>query len=806
MMRRIPPHLPAVLVLGTVSQIAQVLFLRELLMAFQGSELSIGLILAVWLAWVGVGAHAGTRLVARFDRPLLLLRLSAVGVALTLPATILLMRLLRVLFRDLPGTYLTLVDMTVSCLVLMGPVCLLLGAQFVLLSRVWRESDRAQDTSGAGKTYVGEAAGNVLGGILFTFLMVHRLNALQSAVLASMLMAIAILFLSRRTAARPGRLRLAIATLLAVAALVSALLDDLDRWAYRMQWRHFVPQHQLIDTRQSKHGTISVVKLADQYSFYQSGHLVFSTAGPEAASSGLEEQDAVVFAHLAMVQHERPAHILLIGGGLRGVLGEIVRHPVERIDYIELDEMLTRAARPYISPETSAALRDPRVRVVHTDGRLFVKSAGRRYDLIIVDVPDPATAVLNRYYTREFFREAQALLRPDGVFVIGVLSTPDLRGAAVANRNATLYHTLRSAFSLVLVAGERFLFYFATDTPGQISVDAALLQERYRGRNIEAEGFSPVHFHTLLRDTHLRRANWIVRHHGRRHNAHLEGPGGAPLLPGTIAEQVRGEAHLPPVERDHFINSDFRPIGYYYTLMFLDDLTRAGGGATLRRLLHIQSWWILAFLCLPPLAVSMLRMSARRTAKKPDTSVAVLFAVFTTGFSTMALQVALLFSFQSIYGFVYETVGLVVAVFMCGLALGAHLINRHVVNKANIGTLAGVQLIIGLIAGLIAIVLPGAAAVRSPAVVFVLFSALTFVAGFINGVSFPLSAACCLVLNRHPEKSAGSVYAMELVGACVGAVIASVVVAPILGIGACCLMAAMANGTASGVLLISRRT
>ena len=107
---------------------------------------------------------------------------------------------------------------------------------------------------------------------------------------------------------------------------------------------------------------------------------------------------------------------------------------------------------------------------------------------------------------------------------------------------------------------------------------------------------------------------------------------------------------------------------------------------------------------------------------------------------------------------------------------------------------------------LIAVVLPRVAAVPSPAFVFLLFSALTFVAGLINGVDFPLAAACCMALNRRAETSAGTVYGIELFGACAGAVLASAVVAPILGIAACCLLAGIANSTAFVVLLICRRS
>ncbi len=805
MLRRLPSHFPVALTLGTVSQIGQVLFLRELLMAFQGNELSVGLILAAWLAWVGLGARLGAAVAGRADRPCTLLKISAAALVPLLPATILLMRGLRGFFDVLPGTYLSLLDMAAACFLLMAPACLLLGAQFVFISRLWRESDRAADTSGASKTYVSEAAGHMLGGLIFTFLLVRYLNSFQSAVLAGMLMLAAVLVINGATGSPPARLRPPLLALPAVAVLAFPFLGSVDQWAYRIQWRYFAPQYRLVETYQSKHGAIAVVQSADQYTFFQSGHLLFSAAGPAAAAPGLEEQEAATFAHLAMVQHAQPARILLIGGGMRGLLSEIARHPVERIDYIELDEALTGAAQPYLSPATLAALADPRVRLIHADGRLYLKTAREKYDLIIVDAPGPATAVLNRYYTREFFREAEASLNPGGVFVIGAVSTPDLRGAAIANRNATLFHTLGSVFANVLLAGEQFIFYFASNAPGQVSLDIPTLQERYRARGIEAEGFSPQHYQSLLPEAQLRRVNWIVRSHGRSPGAHLASPAAGPLNPGSIAEQERAASLLPPVEQRYFINADFKPIGYYYTLMFGEELTRAGRGKMLHWLLRVEAWWILALCTLPLPAVLLLRIAARRPGKKTDLHFAILCAAFTTGFSTMALQVALLFSFQSIYGFIYETVGLIVAVFMCGLALGAYCTNRYVAAKDDINILAGVQLLIALLAGLIAAVLPGAAAVRSPAVVFILFSFLTFAGGLINGFDFPLTAACAMALNRHAEKSAGAVYGVELFGACAGAVLASTVVAPVLGIAACCLMAAMANGTACIVLLIARR-
>lgn len=801
----IPPYLAAALMLGIVSQVGQVLLLREFFMVFHGNEFSIGLILAAWLCWVGIGSRLGVYLYERFNRPLFVLLISAIGALLALPVTIIFIRLLRGFFNIAPGAYFSPIDITLSCFLLMAPTCLMLGIQFVLLSGVWRESDGVKDTSGAGKTYISEAAGNMLGGLFFTFLLVKYLNSFQVAALAGLAMLGASLYAILKPS--PGQKKTVLCILLILPLLTAVtfpLFESLNKWAYQQQWHNFSPRHDLVETRQSKHGTIAVLRLEEQYTFFQSGHLVFSTAGPEVTVPGIEEQEAVIVAHLAMNQHDKPESILLIGGGLRGVLSEITNYPVKRIDYLELDEVLTEVAGPYISKSTLEALNDPRVNLIHTDGRLFVKSSTEQYDLILVDAPDPATAVLNRFYTREFFGEAESLLSPGGVLVTGVISTPDLRGIAVANRNTTIYHSLNSVFERVLPAGERLLLYFATNSPEQVSIDAALLRERYTARRIKSDSFTADHFYTLLEDTQLRRVNWVVRNHGRNCKAHLTGPEAGPIFPQSIKEQEQAEKKLPPIESRYFINTDFKPIGYYYTLMYWDELTRSGGGKVFKGLLHIEAWWAIPLFMIPLLTVLFLRFFTRRSFKKGAANFAILFTVFTTGLSTMALQIALIFSFQSIYGFIYELVGLIVALFMCGLALGAFLTQRYFKNKAKIDTLAFVQLFIALLALLIALVLPPAATVQSPALIFFIFTILTFIAGLINGVDFPLSMACHMTLGSRAEKTAGTVYGIEIFGACAGAALASAIIAPVLGIIACCLFAAIANTTAFIVLLLAR--
>ncbi len=800
-------QLPAVFALGVVSQVVQIVLLRELLMVFHGNELSLGIILAAWMLWVGIGSHLGSKIARRSIKPVTIVSIISAASVIFFVFTVFSIRMLRFFFTIETGAYFSVSDMTLSCLIVIAPVGLLLGIQFVMLAKVWRENDKAHDTSAAEKTYIGEASGNIIGGILFSFFLVHLFNSFHAVVFAGFLMVAATLLLVLKCRHEGLSMAASIKPALFMVMIGSVVfflfLGPLDKWTYTLQWKFFSPEYLLVETRQSKYGTISVVQREDQYSFFQSGNLIFSTAGPVVESPALEEQEAVIFAHFAMVQHPAPEHVLLIGGGLRGTIREIAKHPVKHIDYVELDPVLTDMARPYIPRSTIRAIDSPLVNLIHTDGRLFIKKTDQTYDMIIADIPDPSTAVINRYYTEEFFREVKSRLNPGGVFVTGAMTTPDMRGEAAANRNTAIYHTLKRVFPNVLPAGQRFIFFFASHQQGQVSADISILRQRYIKRQINTDGFSHRHFDLLLEESQLRRINWIIRNHGRNPDAHLGNPESGPLFPPSIEEQEIMETKLPPVNERFFINSDFKPIGYYYTLRFWDVLAGGNHRDTFKWILRVQPWWIapvFAFCIVFPLVIKCVPTLKKNRA---DRHFAILLAVFSTGLSTMALQVAIIFSFQSLYGFVYEMIGLITALFMGGLAIGTFVSRNLVREKSSITILAGIQFLIALFAMVIAFGLPGAAKLEFPFIVVALFSAMTFLAGIFNGADFPISVACCQSLSKDPEKATGTVYGVELFGACAGALVASVVIAPVLGITAVCILAAIANFTAFLVLVIS---
>lgn len=132
------------------------------------------------------------------------------------------------------------------------------------------------------------------------------------------------------------------------------------------------------------------------------------------------ERDEFVYhemiAHVPLFVHPRPADILVVGGGDGGTVRECLRHPaVERIDLVEIDEMVTQACLKHI-PAVAEKLLSEKVSCHFTDGIEYVRSAARRYDLVLIDSTDPVS-VGEGLFTQEFYRNCFKILKDDGILV-----------------------------------------------------------------------------------------------------------------------------------------------------------------------------------------------------------------------------------------------------------------------------------------------------------------------------------------------------------------------------------------------------
>lgn len=153
-------------------------------------------------------------------------------------------------------------------------------------------------------------------------------------------------------------------------------------------------------------------------------------------------------AHIPLLCHEKPERVLIIGGGDGGVLREVLKHPsVTQVDLVELDEAVISFSRTMLQFCSQGAFEDPRTRVHIQDGRSFVEQSKETYDIIIMDMTDPAGPSL-RLYSREFFLALTRVLKDRQSRFIMHSESPDLWPQAFAR----IHRTLRSVFPQVDLA------------------------------------------------------------------------------------------------------------------------------------------------------------------------------------------------------------------------------------------------------------------------------------------------------------------------------------------------------------------
>lgn len=117
-----------------------------------------------------------------------------------------------------------------------------------------------------------------------------------------------------------------------------------------------------------------------------------------------------------------PKRALVVGGGDGGVVRELCRSTtLERIDLVEIDEMVIQSVGEHMPSLQDGCLSDPRINVHVADAFRFVKQASELYDLIVVDSTDTyegeTGSLSEMLFTHEFYSDCRSVLTPSGIVV-----------------------------------------------------------------------------------------------------------------------------------------------------------------------------------------------------------------------------------------------------------------------------------------------------------------------------------------------------------------------------------------------------
>lgn len=169
----------------------------------------------------------------------------------------------------------------------------------------------------------------------------------------------------------------------------------------------------VIVSQQTPYQKIAVTRDRAETRLYLNGNLQFSTFDE------YRYHEALVVP--ALMAHPDPKQVLVLGGGDGLAVELLLRDPrVKKITLVELDPVMISLFKENLELArlNDYALRSERVEVITADAFVWLSSTERKFDLALVDFPDPSNYSVGKLYTDHFYRRLAARLNQRGLFTV----------------------------------------------------------------------------------------------------------------------------------------------------------------------------------------------------------------------------------------------------------------------------------------------------------------------------------------------------------------------------------------------------
>lgn len=483
----------------------EIVYLRIIALSFGGTTYSFTVMLMCFVGGIALGsALIAGRPVAR---PVWWFALSQLGVVVAflastplasrLPYLIALLRI-RLSGAEL-GFELFQLGKAVLCLGVLLLPTLCLGVALPLAARV--HARRLEDVGArVGSTYAWNTAGNVLGVVVTSLVLIPGLGVLGAFHVNLALNAAAglgLLLVSRGVGVEK---RLAAAVAAGAVALVY-LATGLD-WSRPVT--HAVGHLRLFEgpnpadplELRALHPSASFaawknIHLVDDDSEYvlffdEDAHAsvavwsvrgskrLYVNAKPDASTGGSDMATQLLLAHAPLFLAPEARSVLVIGHGSGVSPGAALQHPIERLDIVEISRGVL-AADAAFAEDNHRVLSSPRVRVYEDDGQSFLRAVPWTYDLILSQPSNPWIAGIAGLFTTEYFEAARSRLNPGGLFTLWFQQYEQSEEAV-----ALVLRTLLASFPYAMVfQAEGFRDVIAVAGTAPIEPDFPAMERRF---------------------------------------------------------------------------------------------------------------------------------------------------------------------------------------------------------------------------------------------------------------------------------------------------------------------------------------
>lgn len=396
---------------------AEVIWTRLLSLMLGATVYTFAIILAVFLAGLGIGSSVGAYLSRRKIRPRTALGLSQILLTAAVAWTAFM------LARSIPywkispwlsqGPWGHFFFDLLRCIVAVLPAACLWGASFPLaLAAV---AAPGQDGGRlVGRVYASNTVGAIFGAILFSLLIIPTLGTQQAhrliigvSFFASLLVLVYLSGFKVKDAVK----------IVAAAAFAGLLVWAIPPVPWELiAYGRYLPTKsvtgQALYVGEGMNASVAVTETkGGTKNFHISGRV-------EASSTGQDMRMQRMLGHIPGLLHAKPKSILVVGCGAGVTAGTFVLFPeVERIVICEIEKLIPQVVAKFFSQQNYGVLDDPRVEVVYDDARHYILTSREKFDIITTDPIHPWIKGSASLYTKEYLELAKQHLNPGGIIV-----------------------------------------------------------------------------------------------------------------------------------------------------------------------------------------------------------------------------------------------------------------------------------------------------------------------------------------------------------------------------------------------------
>ncbi|MFB3061430.1 MAG: fused MFS/spermidine synthase, partial [Candidatus Binatia bacterium] len=434
---------------GFAALALEVLWTRALILTIGITTYAFSIILITFLLGISLGSLIAARFVDRIDvwnAFGLLEILRGASVILLIP-----------IFGTLPFWYMSIIkrfgwsfgaglstSFTLTVMVLLLPT-LLMGATFPMVAKiVTREFDRLGVS--VGRAYLFNTLGGVGGSLAAGFLLIPLVGVQTSIVLTA---AIYLLVGSIITFYSPSITKQYKNAVIATAFVLLSVGMILPSWN-----KSFSQSSIFTEGRQYLHKSSGEMQFGLEWPellFYKEGiaslvavqdngrQLILKINGKVTSGTRSEREPQLLLGHLPMLIHPDPKQALVIGFGTGMTVGAFEQYrELERLTVVELEPEVIEAAK-FFAKENNSALQDPRLELVIGDGRNYLLTTDRTFDIISSHPSNVWIKGMVNLLTKEYFALAKSRLAPNGIMAqwmqIGAVDNHGLRSILATFQN-----------------------------------------------------------------------------------------------------------------------------------------------------------------------------------------------------------------------------------------------------------------------------------------------------------------------------------------------------------------------------------